>query len=127
MSTRSRATAWLKQNYPETTGKIRASKLYAPEESWTKSRVWWFEFAASDVQGDRRGFTNLLCEQSSGDSNFSLVKILNSDLIDSKDKLYLRDKRGDLTYSLYLSAEDGERYIEQRGSGNINFSSFVHF
>ena len=66
MNTRSRAMLWLKKNHPDAKGKVRASKIYSENESWTKTKVWWFEFPESNVLDDFEGSSNLLCEQSYG-------------------------------------------------------------
>lgn len=126
MSIRTKAIKWINNNSPETKGKFRASKLYLEEESWTKSKVWWFEFSINDVYDDIKGFSNLLCEKYPNSSEFSLVQVPNKYLIDSKHSLYIRDKKGVLTFSIYLSANDNDKYIEQRGTGSISFQEYVY-
>ncbi|NRB42564.1 MAG: hypothetical protein HRU20_29525 [Pseudomonadales bacterium] len=126
MSTRSRAIEWLKNNYPEANGKLRASKLYSKEESWTKSKVWWFEFSVSDVKNDIRGFSNLLCEHSPGSNDFSLVRVPNIFLEKFISGLYTRGKNGELTFSIYLSANEEDKYTEKKGEGSISLSEYVY-
>ena len=126
MNTRSRAMAWLKKNYPDATGKVHASKLYAKHESWTKTKVWWFEFPESDVFNDPEGVTNLLCEQYHGSDCFYLIQVPNQFIIESKGGLYSREKKGVKTFSVYISAEKDSMYIEQKGENEIEFKKFVY-
>jgi hypothetical protein len=79
----------------------------------------------TDVKNDPSEFTNLLCEKSPDSDEFSLVKIQNEFLVRSKPGLYTRDKKGVLTFSVYLSANDLDKYVEQRGQGKISFSEYV--
>jgi hypothetical protein len=39
--------------------------------------------------------------------------------------LFTRDKKGVLTFSVYLSANDLDKYVEQKGKGKISFSEYV--
>ena len=126
MSTRSRAITWLKKNYPDTKGKVRASKIYAAHESWTKTKVWWFEFSESDVLNDLEGSTNLLCEKYCGSDGFYLIQVPNIFILESKSGLYSREKKGIPTFSMYISAEKDSMYIEQKGENKIEFKEFVN-
>ena len=39
--------------------------------------------------------------------------------------LFTRDKKGVLTFSVYLSANDLDKYVEQKGQGKISFLEYV--
>lgn len=126
MNTRSTGLKWLKENHPELQGKNRVSKLYLEAESWSKSKVWWFEFPESDVTGDISSYQNLLCNKHTNSEEFYLVRVPNSFLIEFKSELYLRDKKSISTYSIYLSASPEDMYVEQRGKDHIEFGKFFH-
>jgi len=125
MNTRHRAITWLKKNHPDTRGKVRASKIYDENESWTKQKVWWFEFSESDVLDDFEGNSNLLCEQPYSSDCFYLLQVPNRFIIESKNGLYSREKKGIPTFSIYISAEKDSMYIEQKGKNKIEFKEFV--
>jgi len=126
MTTRSNGIKWLKENHPEYQGKNRVSKLYSADESWSKSKVWWFEFPESDITDDLSGFQNLLCNKNSNSEHFHLIRVPNSFLIKFKNGLYLRNKKGISTFSIYLSANPEDMYVEQRGEKHIEFGDFSY-
>jgi hypothetical protein len=56
---------------------------------------------------------------------FIVLILQNEFLVRSKPGLYTRDKKGVLTFSVYLSANDLDKYVEQKGKGKISFSEHV--
>ncbi len=125
MSIRNKAMLWFSKIFPDIDEPVKTSKCYIATESWTKSTVWWFEFSEEVLLSNVNGFTNLLCEISSDKTDFYFLRIPNKFLNENKTGLYTRNKKDKLVYSIYLSALPSDIFIEQRGDGKIDFSSFL--
>ena len=122
MSIRNEALLWLRAKGVELEGEFRVSKLYTPEKSWTKSYAWWFEFPSGFVETAEDQFLNLLCRDSSEESNFYILKVPLSFIKKNRDRLGFRHTSD--KFSFFLSADSSEKFIEKRGTGKIDFSNF---
>ena len=98
--------------------RILTSKAYPPGKSWTGRWSWWHQVAPAKLDGD--GALILLCEGRSGGFHVLVVP-----------REWFREHRGELSWSasqerfnLFLSAEDGDRFLEGRGAG-LDFSRWL--
>lgn len=125
MSIRNKAIPWFHKNYPDENEPVKVSKYYIEAESWTKSAVWWFELPEDEINSNPSSYTNLLCEIKPNDINFYFLRVPNKYFIKNKPSLFMREKNDKLVYSIYLSANTKDIFIEQRGSEKTHFSSFL--
>ncbi len=120
---RKKALDWFKTKHQIEGGEIFTSKFYTPQESWSKSRVWFFQFPLDIVHANPPKKLQLLCENHLDGESFIYLKLsslfllknLNSFEVDEKEKV-LR---------IYLSAEAVNMFMEVRGKGKIDFKSFI--
>lgn len=109
----------------DTMGKLPAgilctSKLYEPNESWTKSPAWWIEIPITKLRSGKYSKVHILC--SKRDSGFHYLDVPISYFMDKIDKLILRE---DGKLSLFLSARSEDRFVDLRGLGRIDFSNWL--
>ena len=119
--TRQRGMEYLKKTLLEQISPcIAVSKLYTPEESWTKDYAWWFDLPLDriDTYLDRDYY--LLCENK--DEGFHILRIPNRFLKDNIDEFTIQDES---VIRLHLGAAEDILFIDQRGSGKVDFSSFL--
>ena len=122
MSIRSAAVQWLKNAHGVDSGIIRASKFYSPEESWTNKVAWAFEVDKLAVEKSPLQKVHLLCEKEPGGINFHYLQLPGSYLIKNQKEL---DVRSNNRYSMFLSAEQGNLFQDERGKGKVTFSQFL--
>ena len=119
---RKSALDWFKSKYQLESGEIFTSKFYTPQESWSKSRVWFFQLPLEVVNSNPAKKIHLICENHlKGEpfiylklSSLFLLKNLNSFEADQKEKVV----------RIYLSAEAVDMFMEVRGKGKVDFKSF---
>lgn len=118
MTIRSEALRWLaKRNVRG--GHVVTSKRYAPDESWTKEKAWWVQVPASAIKEGKT--IHVVCEAEPGSSKFRHLvipaKFFQQHLDDfatiGQDKI-----------NLFLAAEEGIEFEDQRGPGHISFAQF---
>ena len=119
---RKEALAWFKRNHSVESNEIYASKFYTPQESWSNSRVWFFQIPLDVINSNPIKKLHLLCEnQLAGEqfiylkvSSIFLLKNLNHFDVDQKEKVV----------RIYLSAESVDMFKEVRGKGKVDFNPF---
>ncbi len=119
---RKTATDWFKNKFQLEGGEIYTSKFYTPQESWSNSRVWFFQIPIEVVNSQPVKKIHLVCENHlEGDSFIYLktsslffLKNFNSFDADPKEKVI----------RIYLSAEAVNMFTEVRGEGKVDFKSF---
>lgn len=121
MDIRSDALPWFSINYGSVAGPVYASKFYKPEESWTKTRVWWFEILLNRIEENKNTSIHLLCQVAPTETEFHYLKVPAYYFLQHMDKLYKRENK----VSIYLSADVQNRFVEQRGKGKVSFSRFL--
>ena len=122
MSIRKEALSWLNSKYQIEGGEIYTSKFYTPAESWSNSRVWFFQIPLEAVYSKVSQKIHLVCENHlSGEpfiyikvSSLFLLKNLKSFDVDQKEKVV----------RIYLSAEAVNMFMEVRGKGKVDFKEF---
>ena len=122
MSIRSTAVQWLQNAHEVDSGIIRASKFYSPEESWTNKAAWAFEVDKSVVEKSSLQTIHLLCEKESGQNDFHYLQLPGSHLVENQKELYVKSNN---RYSMFLSAEQGNLFQDERGKGKVTFSQFL--
>ena len=121
MSIRKEAIFWLERNYGKANGPVVTSKYYRPEESWPKKSVWWFQIPIRTIEENSLGHINLLCQSLPEENKFYYLKVPVRFLIDNLDKFHVVKDN----ISIYLSTDTERLFIEERGTGNLNFRSFL--
>ena len=122
---RIRAEAFFKEHFGRLPSVgFRASKLYPPEESSTKSFVWWFEPSLDELQGETCDILHLLCEKEDG--SFFYLKVPTSFTTASIDRLDIRKRKGKQVVDLLISAESTNLFqnLRPKDSG-VSFAEFV--
>lgn len=116
------ALDWFQSKYPVESGEVFTSKFYTAQESWSNSRVWFFQILLEVVNSNPPVKIHLICENHlEGDafiylktSSLFFLKNLNSFETDLKEKVV----------RIYLSAEAVNMFTEVRGKGKVDFKSF---
>jgi hypothetical protein len=116
------ALDWFKSKFGIVSGEIYTSKFYTPEESWSNSRVWFFQIPVEVIYSPVSQKIHLLCENHLNGESFIYLKInslfflknLKSFDVDQKEKVV----------RIYLSAEAVNMFMEVRGKGKIDFKAF---
>lgn len=98
---------------------IAVSKLYTPEESWTKGYAWWFDLPLDKIDKHLDREYYLLCQKK--DKGFHILKVPNQFLKKNLEKFEIQKEK----IRLHLGAEKDILYIDQRGKGKVEFSSFL--
>ena len=65
---------------------------------------------------------HLLCEKEPGGINFHYLQLPGSYLVENQKELYVRSNN---RYSMFLSAEQGNLFQDERGKGKVTFSQFL--
>jgi hypothetical protein len=116
------ALNWFKSKFQIDSAEIYTSKFYTPQESWSNSRVWFFQIPLEAIYSPVAKKIHLICENHlEGEpfiylrvSSLFFLKNLNSFDVDQKEKVV----------RIYLSAEAVNMFTEVRGKGKIEFISF---
>jgi len=115
------ARRWFLSKYGETKDKIYSSKYYLPEESWPKTHVWWLQIPTTAINAQRYGYVNLLCQVAPGKDEYHYLKVPTKFMNEHLKKFDFIENK----ISLYLSANPNRLFIEERGTGRIEFSDFL--
>ncbi len=98
---------------------ISVSKLYPPEESWTKGYAWWFDLPIDNIDRYLDRDYYLMCEKK--DKGFYILKVPNKFLKKNLGKFEIQKEK----IRLHLGAEKEILFIDQRGKGKVDFSSYL--
>lgn len=118
MTIRSDAIRWLASR-GVTGGHTVTSKRYAPEESWTRATAWWVQIPAAAVR--RGAVIHIVCQAGPGTQHFRYLRVPSSFFQE-----HLEDFAtiGDDKINLFLAAETGIEFKDQRGPGRLSFAHF---
>jgi hypothetical protein len=119
---RKAAIEWFQSRFGVVPEEIYTSKFYTPQESWSKSRVWFFQIPLEVLYTQAIKKVHLLCENHLKGEPFIYFKVptlfflknIKSFDVDTKEKVV----------RIYLSAEAVTMFSEVRGSGKIDFKEF---
>ena len=118
MTIRSDALRWLEAR-GITGGYVASSKRYAPDESWTKEKAWWVQVPASAIRAGQD--IHIVCQADFGSRDFRYLRVPAQYFQEHLDDLATI---GDDKINLFLAAEDGMEFQDQRGPGRISFAQF---
>lgn len=122
MSIRSEASQWFKSRYGQVTEPVYSSKCYKPEESWTRTPVWFFNIPVRHIKEGNGTYIHLVCQSAPNEHSFHYLKV---------PAAYFRDQFSKLGFTtpeiinLHLSAELPNMFEDERGKGKVSFSRFL--
>lgn len=107
-------------------GHVAVSKYYPPEESWTRSPIWWFDIPLNKLRDQSCHQVHLVCQNNEGEGFYYLC-IPASFLLESLNSLdaVKKGRRRRETVRLYLSARREDHFRDLRGSGRIDFARWI--
>jgi hypothetical protein len=118
LTLRSAAIEWLSErNAPP--GHIVASKRYRPDESWTKSKAWWIQVPLTAIEAGN--VIHIMCEAEPGSRAFRHLQVPAAFF---KARLRKFALIGEKKVNLFLSADDGIEFRDERGTGKVSFAQF---
>ncbi|RYE58576.1 MAG: hypothetical protein EOP48_03240 [Sphingobacteriales bacterium] len=120
MSIRPLALQWFKSKYGEVKN-VFTSKFFTPDKSWNKKNVWFFQLPPSSIDLPGKKHVCLLCEKKPGKNDFHYLRVPISFILHNIEKF---DTIGE-KLALYLSAEPQSLFVEERGKGKLDFSSYL--
>lgn len=100
-----------------------ASKFYISEKSWTQQSAWWFEIPQRSIEAPQSTEIHLLCQVAPDAKDFHYLKVPVEFLNKEKPNLCIRKNN---KLSLFLSAEQNEIFVEQRGKGKVRFGQLLN-
>jgi hypothetical protein len=121
MSLRSIALSKLKSQIPNVVGPVYTSKIYSPEESWTRTAVWWLELPATLLSETSNTKVNLLCQIEVGSTDFHILQVPVEYFKQNLAGFELKAEK----ISLFLSAELTTLFFDQRGTGKVPFKQYL--
>lgn len=121
MSIPKEARLWFEKKYGKQIEPIYSSKYYKPDESWPKTSVWWIHIPTNAIEKDSKSHINLLCQVGPAEDDFYYLKVPVTFLNQHLAKFY---KVGNMV-SLYFSTDPIKLFKEERGTGGLNFKSFL--
>ena len=120
---RKEALNWFKSKYQIVSDEIYASKFYSSIESWSNTRVWFFQIPLEVVYSPVAKKIHLLCQNHLKGEPFIYLKV--SSLFFAKNLRSFDVDEKEKVARIYLSAEATNMFKEVRGKGQINFKSFI--
>jgi hypothetical protein len=72
---RTTALTWFRSRFPSENEEIFSSKFYTPQESWSKSSVWFFQIPLNILNPKEIRFIHLLCENHLKGESFLYLKV----------------------------------------------------
>lgn len=118
---RSTALAWYLERYGKTDKSIFASKLYNPQESWTKDYVWFLQIPLARINEQDTEYINLLCQDFEGSNDFFHLRVPAKFLQDNIDSFDTVKNN----IAIYLSPKAENFLVELRGKRKISFKEFL--
>ncbi len=117
------ALNWFNSKFQIKNNEVYASKFYTPQESWSNSRVWFFQIPLEVIHSNPPKKVHLLCENHLDGEPFIYLRVgslfflknLSSFDVDQKEKVV----------RIYLSAEAVNMFMEVRGKGKVDFKEFI--
>jgi hypothetical protein len=119
---RKAALDWFGKKYECASGEIFTSKFYTPQESWSNSRVWFFQIPLEIAYSQPIKSIHLLCENHLSGDAFVYLKITSLFLLKNLNSFDVSPK--EKVVRIYLSAEAVDMFTEVRGKGKVDFKKF---
>jgi hypothetical protein len=118
MTIRSDALRWLAAR-GVVGGHVVISKLYAPDESWTKEKAWWVQIPPSAIREEKT--IHIVCEAEPGAGQFRYLRVPAVFFHQHLDSFATI---GEEKINLFLAADAGIEFEDQRGPARISFARF---
>jgi hypothetical protein len=119
---RKAALDWFKAKYQIESDEIYTSKFYEPQESWSKSRVWFFQIPLEVVYSKTIKKIHLLGKSQLSGEPFNYLRVSSLFFLKNLESFEVGEK--EKVVRVYLSAEAVNMFTEVRGKGKIDFKSF---
>jgi hypothetical protein len=119
---RKEAVDWFKSKYQIDSDEIYTSKFYTAQESWSNSRVWFFQIPLEVINSNPIKKIHLVCENHLEGEPFIYFKVSSLFFLKNLDSFDV-DKK-EKVVRIYLSAEAVNMFMEVRGKGKIDFKGF---
>ena len=117
------ALAWFIGKYPSVKEPVITSKFYTPEESWSKSRVWFFQVPLDVIEPNKIKYIHMVCQNHLSGEPFLYLKVPTLFLL-KNEKSFEIDRKAKVL-RLYLSAEAVDMYKEIRKGSKLDFKNFL--
>jgi hypothetical protein len=117
------ALAWFSDKYPSGTEPVIASKFFTPKESWSKSRVWFFQIPLDVIEPNKIKYIHMVCQNHLSGEPFIYFKVPTLFLLQNEKSFEIDRKKKVLR--LYLSAEAVDMYKEVRKGSKLDFKRFL--
>jgi hypothetical protein len=98
---------------------VAVSKLFRPEESWTRKSTWWFDLPIQKIKNNERTNYCLLGQAKKG--GFIVLKVPNEFFLKNFSKFETRYQN---RIRLHIAAEGENQFVDERGTGRVSFSRF---
>ncbi len=117
------AILWFNEKYPEVTEHIITSKFYSSSESWSKSRVWFFQIPQNLIEPTKIKYIHLLCQNHLSGEPFIYLKVPTLFLL-RNEKSFEIDRKTKMM-RIYLSAEAADMFQEVRKGNKLDFKIYI--
>lgn len=97
---------------------ITVSKYYFSNESWTQSPIWWFDIPLNRLESPNE-FVHIICLKI-GEGFFYLCVPTEYFTLNFKN-FYSNDKK----ITLYISAQEDNKFQDLKGPGSMSFSNWL--
>jgi len=120
---RKKALDWFKSKFQVENDEIYTSKFYTTRESWSNSRVWFFQIPLEVIYSQSAKKIHLICENHLNGDPFIYLKVSSSFFLKNLKSFDIDEKAK--VIRIYLSAEAGDMFKEVRGKGKVDFNEFL--
>lgn len=120
---RSSALTWFNSKHPSIEDAVFTSKFFTPQESWSNSRVWFFQIPLKVIDPKTIKHIHLVCENHLNGEPYLYLRVPTLFLL-KNEKAFEIDQK-DKVLRLYLSAEAVDMFKEVRKGSKLDFGSFI--
>ncbi len=120
---RNKALQWFKSKYPDIEQDLITSKFYTPIESWSNTRVWFFQIPLTKVEPNKIKYIHLISENHLSGEPFIYLKVPTLFLLKNKHLFEVDNKQKNIL--IYLSAEAVDMFKEVRKGSKLDFSKYL--
>ena len=120
---RNSALTWFNAKYAPVKEPRFASKFFSREESWSKTKVWFFQIPLEDIAPNKIKYVHLLCENHLEGQEFVYLKVPTLFLLTNEK--YFEVDRKEKVMRIYLSAEAADMFKEVRKGSKIDFGKYL--
>lgn len=117
------AIDWFKSRFGIESGEIYTSKFYTPQESWSNTRVWFFQVPLEIINSNPAKKIHLICENHLKGERFIYMRVSSLFFLKNLNSFDTDEK--EQVARIYLSAEAVNMFTEVRGKGKIHFKQFL--